>query len=94
MNNIEMNLIKNNHNLKMEFSKNSRYEPSGIIKIDKNGIYDVYKYANANVQVPEPTGTIEITENGTHNVYDYASADVNVMFIGDTFYNLIYGEVE
>ena len=52
---------------------------SGTVEITENGVYDVAKYATADVQTPVPTGKINITENGTDiNIAGYALADVDV----------------
>ena len=52
--------------------------PSGSIYIDGNGIYNIAKYASAEVDVPEPSGIITISSNGDTNVYNYAIARINV----------------
>lgn len=61
-------------------------EPSGELKINDNGIYNVTNYASANVEIEKgitPSGTLEITENGTYDVTEYASTNVNVAGSGD-----------
>lgn len=56
-------------------------KPKGTLQIKNNGIYDVYTYANVEVDTglyPEPTDSIQIVSNGTFNVKDFANAIVKV----------------
>jgi hypothetical protein len=54
------------------------FKPSGTINITKNGVTDVYSYAQANVDIDtfEPSGTRTIDSPGTYDVYNYETADV------------------
>lgn len=54
--------------------------PGGEVKIIENGIYDIAKYAVAEVDVAgvTPTGELNITKNGKYDVTYKASVDVNV----------------
>ena len=53
-------------------------KPSGTLDISDNGVYDVYSYASASVNVPTPSGSLYIPYNGDYNVYSYSKAVVDV----------------
>ena len=58
------------------------FEPTGSVELTENGIYDVFEYAEAEVNVPQPSGTkqISITQNGTatEDVEWYEDAELKV----------------
>lgn len=57
--------------------ENVYYIPNGEVNIDSNGVYDVTKYSQANVNVQPSKDTLEITDNGMYDVTDYKQANVN-----------------
>lgn len=52
--------------------------PDGVLTVNENSLYDVYDYAQVEVDVPMPDGDIEIAENGVFDVKQYATAIVEV----------------
>ena len=60
------------YNSNGEFIEGKLKEPSGLIQINANGIYNVKEYETANVNIPTEGGEvnlqeISITENGEYN---------------------------
>lgn len=53
-------------------------KPTGTIYIEENGLYDVAKYADADVQISQPSGSTTITQNGSYDVAQYSTAVVDV----------------
>lgn len=56
--------------------ENIYYVPSGEVDINSNGVHDVTKYSQANVNVQPSKDTLEITDNGMYDVTDYKNANV------------------
>ena len=55
--------------------------PTGTLYIEENGLHDVTRYAEAEVDVPtgiQPSGTLQVTSNGLKSCYMYANVNVQV----------------